>query len=340
MKSSIVARSAGKAVMLFLLVCAAAGSDFLSTGAGMHEPRTAHSRHYANRDGSFTAEYVLAPNPAAGETTYVASQDGYWQTAAERWFGTDRTLRVGWFSTLTTFQTWLLFPLDLPVGAVVSRALLRLYATDIYGDDGFDIVVNRYTDGAWTETSPPNRTGSVAREGEITFARPGRAGAFECEPTAIVRDWVTNGADNFGFRLSYANAGTGNYLLVAAREHEVEDYRPRLIVTYTPPAVAEPDPAVRLPVFSLQPNPVTGGVTTLRVTLPPDHPVPGSSSLAPRLAVRVYDAAGREVLSRSLVIRGRTADIPLDLREVSTGVHLVRIEAGGRVATRKLVVSR
>jgi len=64
----------------------------------------------------------------------------------------------------------------------------------------------------------------------------------------------------------------------------------------------------------------------------------------------MYDALGRAVLARSFTIepsdgtcaggaeRHSSFAIPLDCRALSSGVYLVRFEADGFEATRKLVV--
>ena len=52
----------------------------------------------------------------------------------------------------------------------------------------------------------------------------------------------------------------------------------------------------------------------------------------------LIDAAGRSVLSRPLVIEDWSSDIPLDVRGLSSGVYLVRVEAGGSSGALKLVV--
>ena len=58
--------------------------------------------------------------------------------------------------------------------------------------------------------------------------------------------------------------------------------------------------------------------------------------------MRVFDALGREVLGRG-VNRGRktaptSGAVSLDLRGLSAGVYLVKVEADGFTGTQKLVI--
>jgi hypothetical protein len=77
------------------------------------------------------------------------------------------------------------------------------------------------------------------------------------------------------------------------------------------------------------PNPFAGGLVTVRYSLP--HAGPG--------IVRVLDITGREVLRRNLA-PARTGALGLDIRHLSAGVYLVRLDAGGYSATGKLVVEK
>jgi hypothetical protein len=76
------------------------------------------------------------------------------------------------------------------------------------------------------------------------------------------------------------------------------------------------------------PSVVTGGVVDLQ---------PG---VAGPVMVRVVDAAGRTVLTRPSVAGHPAARVGLDVSGLSAGVYLVRLEARGFSAVRKLVVPR
>ena len=53
-----------------------------------------------------------------------------------------------------------------------------------------------------------------------------------------------------------------------------------------------------------------------------------------------HDVAGRAVDKRELAIANRQGSVPLDLRHLSAGVYVVRLEAEGFTATQKLVIQR
>ena len=53
--------------------------------------------------------------------------------------------------------------------------------------------------------------------------------------------------------------------------------------------------------------------------------------------VTVFDIAGRTVYSRALPA-GRSGLVRLDLREVSSGVYLMRLDADGFARSQKLVI--
>ncbi|MFO7639562.1 MAG: T9SS type A sorting domain-containing protein [bacterium] len=81
------------------------------------------------------------------------------------------------------------------------------------------------------------------------------------------------------------------------------------------------------PFVKLGPNPVTSGLATLRYSLPKAGPA----------SIRVFDVSGRNVLSRGLVA-SRSGAVSLDLRSLSAGIYLVKLEAAGYSATQKLVL--
>ncbi len=83
-------------------------------------------------------------------------------------------------------------------------------------------------------------------------------------------------------------------------------------------------------VVRVEPNPLSSGWATLRYTLPK----PGLVS------VRMYDALGRMVVSRAYCVQRMASSVPLDLRGLSAGVYLVRLDADGFTQSQKLVVQR
>ena len=81
--------------------------------------------------------------------------------------------------------------------------------------------------------------------------------------------------------------------------------------------------------FELRPNPLTGGLATVRYSLPKAGPV----------VVKVFDVAGRTVQAKTL-LAGRSGAVSLDLKELAAGIYLVQLDAEGFTDTHKLVVDR
>jgi hypothetical protein len=83
------------------------------------------------------------------------------------------------------------------------------------------------------------------------------------------------------------------------------------------------------PFVKIGPNPLANGLATLRYALPAAGPA----------SINVYDVSGRTVLSRSLVAT-RSGAVSLDLRSLSAGIYLVKVEAAGFTGTQKLVIQQ
>jgi hypothetical protein len=79
--------------------------------------------------------------------------------------------------------------------------------------------------------------------------------------------------------------------------------------------------------MTVAPNPLATGFATVQYSLP----------RAGNVRVQVTDVAGRTVLSQ-MVAANRTGTVGLDLRKLSAGVYLVRLNADGFSTQRKLVV--
>jgi hypothetical protein len=80
--------------------------------------------------------------------------------------------------------------------------------------------------------------------------------------------------------------------------------------------------------ITVTPNPLNGGKAQVRFALPQAGP----------LTLSVFDIAGRTV-ERQTVLAGRSGSATLDLRSLSAGVYLVKLESGDFTDSRKLVVN-
>jgi hypothetical protein len=81
--------------------------------------------------------------------------------------------------------------------------------------------------------------------------------------------------------------------------------------------------------FAIAPNPIASGFATVRYSLPKAGPV----------AVTVFDVAGRSVLHHFITSSPNHSAV-LDLRGLSAGVYLVRLDCGMSNSSQKLVVHR
>jgi hypothetical protein len=79
--------------------------------------------------------------------------------------------------------------------------------------------------------------------------------------------------------------------------------------------------------FAIAPNPLAGGLATVRYNLP-------KAGLA---TLNVFDVTGRTVLTQTMAA-GRTGTASLDLRKLEAGVYLVKVTTEGFSTTQKLVV--
>jgi len=81
--------------------------------------------------------------------------------------------------------------------------------------------------------------------------------------------------------------------------------------------------------FTITPNPLMGGLTTVRYNLP-------RAGLA---WLRVYNVAGQQTMTSHLAL-ARSGVASLDLRHISSGVYLVKLSSFGFEASQRLVVQR
>ncbi len=126
--------------------------------------------------------------------------------------------------------------------------------------------------------------------------------------------------------VSFGNGGfftaKGNKTLEFWRYYQVPG-----VFAAAPRAGVQSAPVERLGTVALSPNPLASGRATLRYSLPGAGPA----------TVRVFDAAGRVVESRSF-LADRTGRLDLDLRGLAAGVYLVRFESERLTSTAKLVI--
>jgi hypothetical protein len=81
--------------------------------------------------------------------------------------------------------------------------------------------------------------------------------------------------------------------------------------------------------MTLSPSPLAGSVLHVEYSLNQTGPA----------SVTIFDISGRPVATQRLVAT-RTGEVPMDLRRLSSGVYLVRLEDGRQSVVQKLVVQR
>ena len=124
--------------------------------------------------------------------------------------------------------------------------------------------------------------------------------------------------------------GTGVYAFKGNKSLEFWRYTPYDIVAGAQPSregVMAGSTQIGSVSFAVAPNPLSGGLATVRYSLP-------KAGLA---TLYVYDVTGRTVLTQTMAA-GRTGTAGLDLRKLDAGVYLVKVTTEGFSATQKLVV--
>jgi hypothetical protein len=127
-----------------------------------------------------------------------------------------------------------------------------------------------------------------------------------------------------------AYPSTGVYVFKGNKCNEFWRFRPRWEASGSQPGrdgVAASNVAITSVSFAIAPNPLSGGLATVRYSLPK----------AGLTTLRVFDVAGRTVFEQTLAA-GRTGTAGLDLRKLEAGVYLVKVTAEGFSATQKLVI--
>jgi hypothetical protein len=65
-----------------------------------------------------------------------------------------------------------------------------------------------------------------------------------------------------------------------------------------------------------------------------------SSRVTGPASIRVFDATGRCVMARALSVKRGASNVALDLRSLSAGVYLFRLEEGRTSVVEKVVITR
>jgi len=130
-------------------------------------------------------------------------------------------------------------------------------------------------------------------------------------------------------------AGTVIYATKGNKTNELWKYTPGDTALFAPPrrdgVAASGVSSVECRV-SIAPNPLASGFATVSFTRPLE-------SSNPRILLSIYSVTGQRVMAQAFAT-GRSGAVDLDLRHLSNGVYLVKLETGGFTTQQKLVVQR
>jgi len=151
---------------------------------------------------------------------------------------------------------------------------------------------------------------------------------METIPRGIFKKKVNAGGDDVA-------AGTVIYATKGNKTNELWKYTPGDTALFAPPrrdgVAASGVSSVECRV-SIAPNPLASGFATVSFTRPLE-------SSNPRILLSIYSVTGQRVMAQAFAI-GRSGAVDLDLRHLSNGVYLVKLETGGFTTQQKLVVQR
>lgn len=229
--------------------------------------------------------------------------------------------------TTLAFGTWYLTPVVLGGGVLINAGMLP-YVFNVDPADGCyfvgasqkltllpalaDLSASYQT---VQETLPPGANGS------ITLTVSGGAAQYLNDLSLYRYKWNNNSTTK-----DISGLSAGNYTVTIS---DGSDCVAPLVLSIPVDKVtdAAADPAF-VRAFTLRPNPAADAVT-LHLTL----------EQAAAVRVDVVSLHGQVLLTRQAGA-ARTLDLPLDLSDFASGAYLVRVEADGQVAWRRLAVQR
>jgi len=125
---------------------------------------------------------------------------------------------------------------SLPAGSTINSAQLQLFQSGAgtAATDNDQSVIRNMT-GPWTETgiTARNRPGTGSDYGACTISKAN--GWKSWNITSLVRDWVAGTKPNYGFYVIVPGNNVDTFRTFYSREFSDSNYRPKLIVDYTPP---------------------------------------------------------------------------------------------------------
>ncbi len=263
---------------------------------------------------------------ATDDSTHVYPQPSNFWTGRVRFDGNKWTYNLGIIPN-PDFRSWAKFDLSsIPDTSTVTRAVLRYCTFPGFGE-AFGLWRHLTNDPVitagpilYSECGSATVVTDTAYEPVSGFmTRTLNSAGLNAIESGLSLDWVA-----FGWQR--INSNGRRY----ARGYESPEEQPRLTVFYTPPvAIQEPRPSRAGTRLTIAPNPTAARQATLRYSLPSAGPA----------KLTIYDISGQRVLTQTYATQ-RNGSLSLNLRNLTAGVYLVRLESDTFTATQKLVVQR
>lgn len=218
----------------------------------------------------------LAPAGLQTSETLYATADTYVSASSPTTnYGTATSLSIG--RSAGGSDNWILIRFDLsaiPAGATISSATLQMYTminlAAAAPDSAYQVFPHRVVGGvagAWIETGVTwnSKPSTYAADDAATTVNTNN-GWHNIIVTNAMRQWVENGATNAGLTLRGDGSSTW-WTVFLSRENGVT-YRPRLVISYSPPGTATP---TRTPTLTstFTPTPTATKTATPTVTRTP-----------------------------------------------------------------------
>lgn len=136
-----------------------------------------------------------------------------------------------------TFIMWDLS--SIPEGSTIDSAEFRIFCSQFYGAPSGEMVYYRVTEG-WNETTVCyNNMPSYTTDGALFTSNWPSSGSWHTmDVTSFVAEWYA-GTDNYGLYCHSTGCTSTSDCAYYSSRVSNQNYRPALIVTFTPPSALE-----------------------------------------------------------------------------------------------------
>ncbi|MFN8143597.1 MAG: DNRLRE domain-containing protein [Bacteroidia bacterium] len=300
--------------------------------------------------GKAQVTITLQPNSSTGKDAELASCGpcGY----SVRNFGTKQDFAAfAWTNGGNTSNARSILQFDLssiPAGAVITSAVLSLYFNPNSAEGGHvssflstnSCYLQRITSN-WNESTVTwNTMPSTTTLHQVTI--PKTTSSTQNFPsinvTSLVQDMINNPTQSFGFMMKLKNEVRFNKMIFASSDHPTTNLRPKLVVSYVPPAVAEQTSSLSANSFYrnattytdqlyLYPNPAR---STVNLNF--------NSETEGVVSVQVMNITGKQMSMRSVFVTNGINVIGFDVADWGKGMYFVNVRGAHIIRTLRLVV--